>query len=80
VALSRTGHGDDARILLDRVIAMMSHAGGIFETYDALTGEVGWGALGGPGVDPSAFQFGWSSALIAQALLGRYEDLPGALE
>ena len=80
VALSRTGHSDAARVLLDRVVTMMGRVGGgIFENYDALTGEVGWGALGGAGVDPSAFQFGWSSALLSQALLGRYADVMPAL-
>lgn len=80
VALARTGHPGDARVLLERLIAMMGRTGGIFEAYDALTGEVGWGATGGAGVEPSAFQFGWSSALISQALLGRYQDVAGALD
>jgi hypothetical protein len=80
VALWRTGHPEAARVLLDRLVAMMANAGGgIFENYDALTGEVGWGALGGAGVEPSAFQFGWSSALLSQALLGRYQDVMSAL-
>jgi hypothetical protein len=80
VALSRTGHAGDARVLLDRMVAMMAKAGGgIFENYDALTGEIGWGALGGAGVEPSAFQFGWSSALLCQALLGRYTDVMPAI-
>ena len=76
VALTRTGHEQEARTLLDRIVAMMSSTpGGVFENYDAVTGEVGWGALGGAGVEPSAFQFGWSSALISQALLGRYTSV-----
>ena len=80
VALSRTGHASDARVLLDRLVAMTAKAGGgIFENYDALTGEIGWGALGGAGVEPSAFQFGWSSALLCQALLGRYSDVMPAI-
>ena len=80
VALWRTGHQGAARVLLDRLVSMTAKAGGgIFENYDALTGEVGWGALGGAGVEPSAFQFGWSSALLSQALLGRYVDVMPAL-
>ncbi|HJP64756.1 MAG TPA: trehalase family glycosidase, partial [Actinomycetota bacterium] len=80
VALSRTGHERDARALLDRTVSMTARSGGIFEAYDALTGEVGWGATGGAGVEPSAFQFGWSSALLMEALLGRYRSMPGALD
>ncbi len=80
VALARTGRREDARVLLERLVAMMGRAGGIFETYDALTGDVGWGATGGAGIETSAFQFGWSSALISQALLGRHEGVAGALD
>lgn len=79
VALHRTGHEAKARVLLDRLVDMMAGDGGIYENYDALTGEVGWGATGGPGVEPSAFQFGWSSALLVEALLGRYRRVPPAV-
>ena len=80
VALARTGHAAEAQTLLERLVSMIAKNGGIFETYDALTGEIGWGALGGAGMEQSAFQFGWSSALLSEALLGRYADVPGALE
>jgi Trehalase len=80
VALARTGHTAEAKTLLRRLVSMIAKNGGIFETYDALTGEIGWGALGGPGMEQSAFQFGWSSSLLSEALLGRYADVPGALE
>ena len=56
---------------------------GVGSSEDAARGRTDAGATrmaAGPAVDPAAFQFGWSSALIAQALLGRHEDVPAALD
>jgi len=51
---------------------MMSDKGGIYENYDAKTGEVGWTDLVGY---PSAFQFGWSSTFTMETLLDRYQRM-----
>jgi len=78
-ALYRYGYEEEAGELKKRVLDMMFNAnpGGIHETYDALTGRIGWGAgsngyFGGIG-EPSAFQFGWSSAFTMEMLLDRYQ-------
>jgi hypothetical protein len=90
VSLYRYGRADEAAALKERTLAMIAAAdpGGIHETYDALTGEIGWGSgTGGPngGVgEPSAFQFGWSSALTLAILDDRWQAeayaMPGQRE
>jgi hypothetical protein len=77
-ALYRYGYYDEALLLRQRVIDMVLQAdsGGIHETYDAMSGEIGWGSGNGlqTGIgEPSVFQFGWSSALIAEILTDRYQ-------
>jgi hypothetical protein len=80
VSLYRYGRAEEAAALKERALAMIAaaDAGGIHETYDALTGEVGWGSgTGGPtgGVgEPSAFQFGWSSAFTLLLLHDRWQS------
>jgi hypothetical protein len=78
-ALYRYGYEQEAEELKKRLLDMMFNAdpGGIHETYDALTGRVGWGAgsngyFGGVG-EPSVFQFGWSSAFNMEITLDRYQ-------
>lgn len=78
-ALYRYGYEDEAEELKKRILDMMFNAdpGGIHETYDALTGKIGWGAgsngyFGGIG-EPSVFQFGWSSAFTMEMILERYQ-------
>lgn len=78
-ALYRYGYEDGAEELKKRILDMMYNAdtGGIHETYDALTGRIGWGAgsngyFGGVG-EPSVFQFGWSSAFTMEMILDRYQ-------
>lgn len=78
-ALYKYGYENEAEELRKKILDMMFNAdpGGIHETYDALTGKVGWGAgsngyFGGIG-EPSVFQFGWSSAFTMEILLDRYQ-------
>ena len=80
VALSRYGYAEEAEELRASLVAMVLGAdpGGIHETYDALTGAVGWGSgtgdpkKGGVG-EPSVFQFGWSTAFVLEMLLDRHQ-------
>ena len=71
--LYRYGYEEEAEELRQRILDLVEDKGGIYETYDPLTGEVGWGS-GGVG-DPSCFQFGWSSALLEEIALHRYQSL-----
>jgi hypothetical protein len=71
--LYRYGYEEEAEELRQRIFGLVKDKGGIYETYDPLTGEVGWGS-GGVG-DPSCFQFGWSSALLEEIALHRYQSL-----
>lgn len=70
--LFRYGYTEEAEELRTRILTTMAGAGGIYETYNALTGERGWSSRG-PG-DPAAFQFGMSSAWAMQILLSRYQQ------
>lgn len=70
--LFRYGYTKEAEKLRSRILKTLSGAGGIFETYNALTGERGWSSRG-PG-DPAAFQFGMSSAWAMQILMSRYQQ------
>jgi len=67
-ALEHYGYEKEANELMARTLNMMEGKGGIYENYDALNGDVGWGS-GGVG-EPSCFQFGWSSALVLEMLCG----------
>jgi len=69
--LYKYGYETEAQELKNRLLEMMSNKGGIYETYNAKTGEVGWGS-GGVGC-PTAFQFGWSSTFAIQMILDRYQ-------
>lgn len=85
-ALYRYGFEDEARALRRRTLDLVADAdpGGIHETYDPLSGRIGWGSddaisgriggasgtLGGG----SAFQFGWSSVFVLELLLDRQES------
>jgi glycogen debranching enzyme len=62
--LAKYGYEEEYQELIQRLVGMMQGKGGIYETYNALTGEVGWGS-GGPG-EPSCFQFGWSAAFLME--------------
>jgi hypothetical protein len=81
VALSRYGYAKEAEDLKAALVSMILKAnpGGIHETYDALSGEVGWGSgtgdpqKGGVG-EPSVFQFGWSTAFVMEMLLDRHQS------
>jgi hypothetical protein len=70
--LFRYGYTKEAEELRQRILTTLAGAGGIYETYNALTGERGWSSRG-PG-DPAAFQFGMSSAWAMQILLSRYQQ------
>jgi len=70
--LFRHGYTKEAEELRRRILTTLTGAGGIYETYNALTGERGWSSRG-PG-DPAAFQFGMSSAWAMQILLSRYQQ------
>jgi len=77
-ALYRYGYEQEAAELRDRTLQMMIAAepGGIFENYDAVGGEVGFGLSGRllsrPG-EPSAFLFGWSCTFVMELLSDRYQ-------
>jgi len=84
VALFRYGYEKEAAALKARILTLLATAceGGLFETYDASTGEIGLGSasLSGPG-EPAAFQIGLTTALALEVLLDRHERdrflLPG---
>jgi hypothetical protein len=83
--LYKYGYEDESRELRRRVLRAVTkaHAGGIYETYDARTGRIGFGSgsLTGAG-EPAAFLIGLSCAPIAELLLDRQERerLVGARE
>jgi hypothetical protein len=72
--LDSAGYDEERNELVSRAMEMMSDKGGIYETYNALTGDVGWGS-GGVG-NPSCFQFGWSSTVVLLLLTREPGDLP----
>lgn len=83
-ALFRYGYEKEAAALRVRVLALLAGAceGGLFETYDARTGEIGFGSgsITGAG-EPAAFQIGITTAPALELALGRHERrreiLPG---
>ncbi len=70
-ALFRFGYHREAQVLHDRVVETLAKSEGLFETYNAQTGAVGWSSRG-PG-DPAVMQFGMSSAWATQILFCRYQ-------
>ena len=69
--LFRFGYQEEAAELHRRIINNVLHSAGLYETYNAETGAVGWSSRG-PG-DPAVMQFGMTSAWITQILLCRYQ-------
>jgi hypothetical protein len=70
VALHRYGLDDAAAELRRRWLAVVGGKGGLYETYDATTGEVGFGSAWSGSYQPAAFAYGWSAAFTIEALLG----------
>ncbi|HIH96932.1 MAG TPA: hypothetical protein HA348_05590 [Thermoplasmata archaeon] len=72
--LKEHSYEQEALELKNRLLSMMStpEKGGIYENYDALTGEVGWIWTSRPDKTfeemPSCFQFGWSSVFVIEML------------
>jgi len=69
--LATYGYESEAEALRARLLDMMAGKGGPYETYDARTGQVGWGS-GGVG-EPSVHLIGLSTALTSEMLLSRYD-------
>ncbi len=69
--LFRFGYTEESLTLHRRIIQVVTRSGGLYETYNAGSGQVGWSSRG-PG-DPAVLQFGMSSAWITQILLCRYQ-------
>jgi hypothetical protein len=80
--LFRYGYAREAEELHIRILDAVYASGGLFETYNAETGVMGWSSRG-PG-DPAVMQFGMSSAWVTQILLCRYQHFcyifPGTRE
>ncbi len=69
--LYRYGYEKEAEELQEKVMKTVYSSQGLFETYNALTGAVGWSSRG-PG-DPAVMQFGMSSAWVTQIVFKRYQ-------
>ncbi|MGM0651814.1 MAG: MGH1-like glycoside hydrolase domain-containing protein, partial [Bacillota bacterium] len=69
--LFRYGYCSEAEELHNRIIETAYRSKGLYETYNALTGEVGWSSRG-PG-DPAVMQFGMSSGWATQMVFYRYQ-------
>ncbi len=69
--LYRYGYYEKAEELHKKIIRTLVNSKGLFETYNAKTGAIGWSSRG-PG-DPAVMQFGMSSAWAIQILLRRYQ-------
>jgi hypothetical protein len=71
--LKENGYPEEALELKYRLLDMMSGKGGVYENYNALTGEVGWvwENRGDKPIEnmPACFQFGWSAAFVVEMLL-----------
>lgn len=69
MALDRAGDRSAAERLRLRMIATADRYGGIYEDYDALTGQAGYA----PGLQlPTAFDYGHSASAIVEAIRRRY--------
>ncbi len=74
MALARNGEQHAADRLRARMIATANRDGGIYESYDAITGQPGYA----PGLQlPTAFGYGHSAMAIVEAVRRRY-SVPGA--
>ncbi len=69
--LFRFGYYAEAAELHSRVIETLYRSAGLYETYNAESGAIGWSSRG-PG-DPAVMQFGMSSAWATQILFYRYQ-------
>ncbi len=69
--LYRFGYTKEALELHGRILKTMHASPGLYETYNAQTGDIGWSSRG-PG-DPAVMQFGMSSAWATQMLCCRYQ-------
>lgn len=82
VALYRYGYEREAETLAQKLIRLTEGKGGLYETYNSRTGEVGRGSAGYG--EAAAFQFGMTSALMMEILLHRYQEerfiMPGEKE
>jgi hypothetical protein len=69
MALYRAGDRSAADTLRSRMIATADRYGGIYEDYDAFTGQAGYA----PGLQmPTAFNYGHSATAIVEAIRRRY--------
>lgn len=69
--LFRFGYARQAAELHRRVMQAIYISQGLYETYNATTGAIGWSSRG-PG-DPAVMQFGMSSAWATQIIYCRYQ-------
>ena len=69
--LFRFGYAREAEELHEKIMQTLSNSRGLYETYNARTGAVGWSSRG-PG-DPAVMQFGMSSAWATQIAFFRYQ-------
>jgi len=69
--LYRFGYTREAVLLHERITRTLYNSAGLYETYNAETGAIGWSSRG-PG-DPAVMQFGMSSAWAIQILYCRYQ-------
>ena len=69
--LYRFGYSKEAALLHQKVIDTAYASQGLYETYNAETGAVGWSSRG-PG-DPAVLQFGMSSGWATQIIFYRYQ-------
>lgn len=69
--LFRFGYHREAAELHERVVNTLFNSRGLYETYNAESGAIGWSSRG-PG-DPAVMQFGMSSAWAIQIILCRYQ-------
>ncbi len=69
--LYRYGYTEEAHELYRKVLRTLHGTRGLYETYNATTGAVGWSSRG-PG-DPAVMQFGMSSGWATQMVFCRYQ-------
>ncbi len=69
--LFRYGYSKEAEKLHDRILNTLYRSGGLYETYNAVSGAIGWSSRG-PG-DPSVMQFGMTSGWATQMIFYRYQ-------
>lgn len=69
--LYRHGYFKEAAELHQKIIEKLYSSEGLYETYNARTGAVGWSSRG-PG-DPAVMQFGMSSGWATQIIFYRYQ-------